>query len=105
MSSRVTVGWGLVNSGQSQGTHAWTGRCDVEREIPRSVVPKGKNFAQYSVLDLYMSIESPPLAKLKPPDCAGPLAPKPKVPLGPVGCAIPSSAFSSSSEKYFSKML
>ncbi|KAG7115630.1 hypothetical protein HYQ44_007372 [Verticillium longisporum] len=33
---------------------------------------------------LYMSMESPPLAKLKPPCWAGALAPKPKVPLGPV---------------------
>lgn len=55
-------------------------------------------------ISLYISIDSPSLEKLKPPWLA-PLAPKPKAPFCPCAWAMPSSAFSSSSEKYFSMML
>ena len=56
--------------------------------------------------DAYMSMESPPLAKLKPPDCCGCWgAPKPNVlPWGWPAVSV-SAMPSSSSEKYFSMML
>jgi hypothetical protein len=53
----------------------------------------------------HMSIESAPFEKSNEPVCGAPLVAKPKVPLGPVPWPMPSSAVSSSSEKYFSMML
>lgn len=67
----------MVLGGANQFWEAKNLQLDASKYQPKS--------SRESRAPSYMSIESPPLAKLNPPDCAAPLVPKPKVPLAPVG--------------------